>query len=438
MKSTFFCAVVAAMVFISGYVAFSTAEDNPSSKKWYKGNTHTHSLWSDGNDFPEMIVDWYKKQDYDFLALSDHNILSVGERWMDVDAINNRSRNPKKDTVDKYIDRFGDEWVETRQNNGKTQVRLKTLEEFRPTFEEAEKFLMIQAEEITDSYNRRPVHMNAINLPQILYPQHGESVRDTMRNNMQAAIKLERESGQPILVHLNHPNFGFGVNAEDLAHVIEERFFEVYNGHPGINHNGGDHSPGDERMWDIANTIRLGELKALPLYGVATDDSHTYHGGNVSPGRGWIMVHAEALTPESLILAMRAGDFYSSSGVTLKDIRYDKNKGTLTVEIDVTEGETYTTQFIGTLKDYDSSSEPRTDAEGKELPFTRIYSKDVGQTLATVKGTTATYKLTGKELYIRATISSDAPPVNPSYKDQLKQAWTQPVGWETLVEPASN
>ena len=22
----------------------------------YRGNTHTHSLWSDGNDFPEMIM----------------------------------------------------------------------------------------------------------------------------------------------------------------------------------------------------------------------------------------------------------------------------------------------------------------------------------------------------------------------------------------------
>gem|GEM_PF-5552938 len=43
--------------------------------KWFKGNTHTHSLWSDGNDFPEMITDWYKRHGYNFLAISDHNIL---------------------------------------------------------------------------------------------------------------------------------------------------------------------------------------------------------------------------------------------------------------------------------------------------------------------------------------------------------------------------
>jgi 23S rRNA G2069 N7-methylase RlmK/C1962 C5-methylase RlmI len=30
--------------------------------KWYKGNLHTHTYWSDGDDFPEMVADWYKSQ----------------------------------------------------------------------------------------------------------------------------------------------------------------------------------------------------------------------------------------------------------------------------------------------------------------------------------------------------------------------------------------
>src|SRR5689334_9708436 len=50
--------------------------------RWFKGNLHTHSLWSDGNDYPEMIVDWYARHGYRFLALSDHNGLSQGQRWM--------------------------------------------------------------------------------------------------------------------------------------------------------------------------------------------------------------------------------------------------------------------------------------------------------------------------------------------------------------------
>ena len=49
-----------------------------SNRKWYKGNLHTHSYWSDGDEFPEMITDWYKSAGYHFMALSDHNILAEG------------------------------------------------------------------------------------------------------------------------------------------------------------------------------------------------------------------------------------------------------------------------------------------------------------------------------------------------------------------------
>jgi hypothetical protein len=58
-----------------------------SGLKWYKGNTHTHSYWSDGDDFPEMIMDWYKSHGYDFISLSDHNTLAKaksGNKFRDI------------------------------------------------------------------------------------------------------------------------------------------------------------------------------------------------------------------------------------------------------------------------------------------------------------------------------------------------------------------
>src|SRR3954465_5886627 len=77
-----------------GWLAPPAAEDpvaaNPEPR-WFKGNLHTHSLWSDGNDYPEMIADWYRARGYHFLALSDHNTLSQGPRWMGVDAANKRA-----------------------------------------------------------------------------------------------------------------------------------------------------------------------------------------------------------------------------------------------------------------------------------------------------------------------------------------------------------
>ncbi|WP_298864139.1 hypothetical protein [uncultured Gimesia sp.] len=51
------------------------------NEKWYKGNLHTHSLWSDGDDYLEMIADWYKTHGYDFLSFTDHNVLSTSECW---------------------------------------------------------------------------------------------------------------------------------------------------------------------------------------------------------------------------------------------------------------------------------------------------------------------------------------------------------------------
>ncbi len=103
-------------------------DQQPPPLRWFKGNLHTHSLWSDGNDFPEMIADWYRQQGYQFLALSDHNLLSEGTRWMPVDEVTKRAGH---DALALYRRRFGADWCQTRTHDGQLQVRLKPLSEFR-------------------------------------------------------------------------------------------------------------------------------------------------------------------------------------------------------------------------------------------------------------------------------------------------------------------
>ena len=44
---------------------------------WFKGNLHTHTNNSDGDSSPEIVVDWYSNNKYDFLVLSDHNHLTI-------------------------------------------------------------------------------------------------------------------------------------------------------------------------------------------------------------------------------------------------------------------------------------------------------------------------------------------------------------------------
>jgi hypothetical protein len=187
-------------------------------------------------------------------------------------------------------------------------------------------------------------------------------------------------------------------------------------------------------MWDIINTLRIGELKTAPVSGLGTDDSHNYFGPNgSSPGRGWILVRARFLTPESILRGIETGDFYASSGVTLREVRYDPDSGSLILEIEPEPGVTYETQFVGTLEGYDPTRKAVVDAQGNPLPVTQRYSKDVGRVLATVSGTHAEYRLTGKELYVRAVVASSLPPRNPSFQGQRAQAWTQPVGWERRI-----
>lgn len=412
-------------------VSTPTDEARPSPQeketRWYRGNLHTHSFWSDGNDFPEMIVKWYADNGYHFLALSDHNILSRGERWMDLDQIESRGGI---ECMEKYRAAFGDK-VQTRQKQEKTQVRLTPLSEFRVGFEKPGQFLMIEGEEISDSVNGVPVHLNATNLEQLLRPTGGDSVREAIDNNLRAAAEHAAKTGRQILVHLNHPNFGWAVTAEDLAAITRDRFFEVYNGHPGINHLGDDDHPSVERMWDIVNTLRIDKLDVPPVFGLGTDDSHNYHGRPGShPGRGWVCVRSDDLAADNLIRAMVRGDFYASSGVELTDIRFDHESGKLSLEIAGDDETTFATHFIGTRRGYDEKSTPRTDANGKPIRSTRVYSSDIGEVLATSDSQTPTYQLVGDEIYVRAVITSSKPHPDPSFAGQMEQAWTQPVGWE--------
>ena len=383
---------------------------------WFKGNTHTHSLWSDGNDFPEMIIDWYKSRGYDFLALTDHNILQEGDKWMDLEAIKKRQRALGRDAVSKCVARFGKDWIQWETRKEKKGIVMKTLGQCRAEFEEVGEFYLLPAEEVSNSASKKPVHINALNISGVVPAVKDDEakVADVMQQSFQLIEDHSKKSGKPILAHLNHPNFQWAVTADDLAKVALGGYMEIYNGHPGINHLGDATRPGDVEIWDIANTIRIAEMKISPLYGVATDDSHTYHGGDVSPGRGWIVVGADELGGDALINAMKAGEFYASSGVEIESIHFDDNNGKLFVKMKPVEGVTYSTEFIGTRKGYDASAE----------------NTGIGEVFASVEGNNAAFKIPDDALYLRATINSSRRHPNPSYQGQKEQAWVQPVGWK--------
>jgi hypothetical protein len=414
------------------FVAASHADD---AARWYKGNTHAHSFWSDGDEFPEMVADWYNSHGYDFLALSDHDRLMAGEKWAPVD---HGKRFVPSSVLEKCKQRFGADWLTLREQDGNRQVKLKTFDEVCAKLMEPGKFLLIQNEEISAKVDDHHVHLNAVNLAEAIAPKVGQNVLETLSLNLATVRQQAERLGRPILAHVNHPNWSdYDVAPEDVAAVATAGFFEVCNGGTGI-HNFGDAThPGTEKFWDIANTIRIAKMHAPPLYGIAADDAHNYQQfapTRANPGRAWIVVRAKQLGAESLLEAMNRGDFYASTGVTLRNFAYDAKGRTLAVEVQPESGVRYTIEFIGALEGADPTGQPIEVAAGngqKPKRPGRRYSPEVGKVLSSVPNTSATYQFTGKELYVRAAVRSDKPITNaPAGEAQTQEAWCQPVGWE--------
>lgn len=370
----------------------------PPNQTWKKGNLHTHSLWSDGDDFPEMIIQWYKDHDYQFVAISDHNTIASEERWYHL-----RDREHKNNTLEKYKSSFCD-WVEEKDSLDSKFVRLKTFEEYQDKMEEVDKFIVIKSEEVTSSFEKKPIHINVSNIKEYIEPIKGNSVLDVMQQTLNKVHEQRKRTNSPMFAHINHPNFRYGITANDFKELSGERFFEVYNGHPAVHNEGDDTHMSIEEMWDIINISYFQQGKPL-LYGIGTDDSHHYHqfsSKKSNSGRGWVMVESDALNTDSIILAMEAGKFYASSGVELKTVHHTKKQ--YKIAVNAIEGYNYEIIFYGYKKNGHAMVE-----------------------LSRTSNTSATYNFESDDAFVRAKINSDYSIENPYREGETAQAWTQPI-----------
>ena len=281
-------AIIAVIVVAAHRPGFTTVSATQPKLKWYKGNTHTHTLNSDGDSTPDEVVRWYREHQYQFLVLTDHNYLTS------VDGLN----------------------------------ALHGADE---------KFLVIKGEEVTDEFKDKPIHINSLNPAAFVKPQGGGSVLEVMQRNVDA-IRAAR--GVP---QIDHPNFHWAITAEELRQLQNNKLFEIYNGHPQVNNLGGGGVPGLEEMWDII--LQSGKL----MYGLAVDDAHYFKrpwdATVASPGHGWVYVRAESLSAAAIIAALERGEFYASTGVELTD--YEATSKQLKLTIKETKYSKYRTQFIG-------------------------------------------------------------------------------------------
>lgn len=266
----------------------STLPASSEPLRWFKGNTHTHTINSDGDSTPDEVVRWYRENGYHFLVLTDHNYLTP------VDGLNAVHAAPGK-------------------------------------------FLVIPGEEVSDWFEKKPIHVNGLDVESLVEPQGGKSVVETIQRNVDA---IRAVGGIP---HINHPNFGWAISAEDLAQVSRTKLFEIFNGHPLVNNQGGGGRPGLEEVWDSLLS------RGILIYGIAVDDAHHFKrlgDSNASgPGRGWIVVRAAALEKEGILAAIERGDFYASTGVEIEEIARARDEVSVRMR---TRGDTaYMTWFIG-------------------------------------------------------------------------------------------
>ena len=301
-----------------------------SQARWYKGNTHTHTLNSDGDSTPDEVVRWYRDQRYHFLVLTDHNYLTS------VDGLN-------------------------------------------AVHGAAEKFLVIRGEEVTSSVASKAVHVNGLNVDSLVKHSTASSIVAAAQENVDG---IRRANGVP---HINHPNFTWAMTPDDLRQVQRTKLFEIYNGHPQVNNDGGGGAPSLDDMWD--RILTSGRL----LFGVAVDDAHHFkRPGDPTasgPGRGWIFVRADRLDARAIVDAIERGDFYASTGVELAS--YEATGTGVALKVKATTYSRYRVQFIG----------------------------PGGKVLAEVTDPAASYTFKGNEGYVRAKI----------WESNGQLAWTQPV-----------
>ncbi len=421
-------------------------QPNPAlCSRWFRGQLHVHSYWSDGRDFPEQAVAAYMDRGYHFLCISDHNRFATDVNdWREVHA--EEGSWPPKITADAliaYQRRFGEKGIDVRREEGKTFVRLKAFDEVRAEFEREGVFLLLPGCELTQSVGRVALHVNVINLPQLpasvrdapyVKKVDGDfSVSDVMSMNFQEVGGIAESLGLPHLFIVDHPLWSFcDLVPQDILNCPEIRYFEICNNGSRFPANPEMGRYDCEVFWDAVNAFRCRRGEQL-LFGIGSDDAHFYDseriGGNNGVGDAWVSVRADELNAGSLIAAMNRGDFYASCGVELEDVEFVGADRTLRVKVKAVAGVDYRIDFITTGAGFDDTVGVFEShaAEGRPARRIPVYSDDIGRVAKTVDGAQGEYTMAVDDLYVRARIESSVPSRNSClFHPRLQCAWTQP------------
>ncbi len=257
------------------------------NRPFYKANLHCHSANSDGALTPEELKEEYKSRGYSVLAITDH------EHLLD----------------NSYLNDDGFLTITSCELAIKEKENVSTLKDFGMRVCHLNLYAEKPNNTLTPCYNSQYDHFKNEGIENKIRHK-GEYKREYSIEGINDIIKTARENG--FLVCYNHPNWSLEDATQYLGY---EGLFavEIYNHGAelmGIN----SYSP---NVFD--EMLRSGKN----VYCTMADDNHSKEKID-SPSSdmfgGFVMINADALDYESIINALKSGEFYASQGPEIKSL----------------------------------------------------------------------------------------------------------------------
>jgi len=310
-----------------------------ASGNFYRGNLHTHSTRSDGVLDPQEVCRRYEAEGYDFISMTDH-----------------------------FVGLFDYPITDTSNYGSANFTTLPGAELHTGAMQ-----------------NGQIWHLVAVGLPSDFPPPDAPHFRP-VKGSETAALIAQRARDAGAFVSIAHPHWS-GMTETDARTITAAHAVEIYNHGCVVDNDRGEGFLTLEHL--------LNEGRRLNL--TATDDAHFYTPDHFG---GWVMVKARENKPQALLAALRAGEYYCSTGPQIHDIRISRD----TVAVDCSaaatiivqgqgtsmatlHGETMTT---GTLSRKRLAGSPWLrvtviDRAGKRAWSNPVWPEDTGETLPNIK-----------------------------------------------------
>lgn len=256
----------------------------------FKANLHCHTTFSDGAKTPAEIKEIYRKEGYNIVAYSDHNIL-----------IDHSELNDKD-----FLAMLAVEYDVKKAGEANTN--------FRPCYH-INFFPKKAGQTSVPCYSPRYTREDFIG------KQAHHGTEDYVRSYEDVQDMIDRFAADGFLVQINHPTWSLQTTS-DYLHLHSFFAVELYN--HGCYVDGFDEL--NTHVWD--DLLMSGKR----VWGTATDDNH-----NKKPNTpywdscgGFTVIQADALTQEAVTDALEKGKFYASMGPLFRSIVLEDN--TLKIE----------------------------------------------------------------------------------------------------------